>query len=58
MVYTTIDITTVVGPSNYDMIQIYTLSEDGEKLTRLEEFFDSKVYLEVAAAFGGGPKGK
>ncbi|KAI5362371.1 Putative NTF2-like domain superfamily protein [Septoria linicola] len=57
-VYTTIEIVTAVGPFNYEMIQIYTLSGDGEKLTRLEEFFDSKVYLEVAATFGGGPQAK
>ena len=35
------------------MIQFYTFNENGDKLTRLEEFFDSKAYLDVLAAVGG-----
>ncbi|PPJ54287.1 hypothetical protein CBER1_06560 [Cercospora berteroae] len=48
MVYSSLKITIPSGRDfEYDMIQIMCFNEDGTLMTRLEEFFDSKAYLEV-----------
>ncbi|PIA94810.1 hypothetical protein CB0940_08222 [Cercospora beticola] len=48
MVYSPLKITVPSGRDfEYDMIQIIHFNEDGTLMTRLEEFFDSKAYLEV-----------
>ncbi|GAB1741818.1 hypothetical protein NU219Hw_g7225t1 [Hortaea werneckii] len=38
---------------DYEIVQMFTLNETGEKLLRLDEFFDSKVYLEMSAVLEG-----
>lgn len=48
MVYSSLRISVPSGQDfEYDMIQIMSFNEDGTLMTRLEEFFDSKAYLEV-----------
>jgi len=39
-----------------EMVQLMSFDESGEKLVRLEEFFDSKRYLEILA--GGKENGE
>nr|POE87429.1 hypothetical protein CFP56_30018 [Quercus suber] len=45
-----ISATTAVGQRTWDLIQMMSFNETGEKLIRLDEFFDSKVYLEMMQA--------
>lgn len=35
------------GHKSWELIQIMSFDQTGEKLTRLDEFFDSKVYLDM-----------
>lgn len=34
---------------DYEIVQMFTLNETGEKLLRLDEFFDSKIYIEMTS---------
>ncbi|GIZ45502.1 hypothetical protein CKM354_000866500 [Cercospora kikuchii] len=55
MVYSSLKITIPSGREfEYDMIQIMSFNEDGSLMTRLEEFFDSKAYLEVLESVQNG----
>ena len=47
--YGSITAQTPAGPREWELIQLFTFNEDGTKLTRLDEFFDSKVYLDMIA---------
>ncbi|KAI6822742.1 hypothetical protein KC332_g1182 [Hortaea werneckii] len=38
---------------DYEIVQMFTLDETGEKLLRLDEFFDSKVYMEMSSVIKG-----
>ena len=48
-VYATITAETIVGPASWELIQMLSFNESGDKLVRLDEFFDSKVYLDMMA---------
>ncbi|KAF2215292.1 hypothetical protein CERZMDRAFT_82325 [Cercospora zeae-maydis SCOH1-5] len=55
MVYNSLNITIPSGQEfAYDMIQIMTFDGDGTLMTRLEEFFDSKAYLDVLQTVRNG----
>lgn len=38
-----------IGPRTYELIQMLTFDETGEKSVRLDEFFDSKFYVDISA---------
>ncbi|KAI7462194.1 hypothetical protein KC367_g3425 [Hortaea werneckii] len=38
---------------HYELVQMFTLNKTGEKLLRLDEFFDSKVFLEMSSVMKG-----
>lgn len=33
----------------YEIVQMFTLNETGEKLLRLDEFFNSTIYVEMSS---------
>lgn len=47
--YGSVGAQTVTGPRSWELIQIFSFNETGDKLVRLDEFFDSKVYLDMIA---------
>ncbi|KAI7526093.1 hypothetical protein KC331_g17162 [Hortaea werneckii] len=38
---------------DYEIVQMFTLNETGEKVLRLDEFFDSKVFMEMSSVLEG-----
>jgi hypothetical protein len=36
-----------VGPKDWQLVMMMSFDETGEKLVRLDEFFDSKLYVEM-----------
>jgi len=45
----TVGAQTSAGPKEWELVQMLSFDETGERLTRLDEFFDSKFYLEMVA---------
>ena len=38
------DVLSVIGPASIEFVMMLSFSETGEKVTRIDEFFDSAVY--------------
>ena len=39
-----VDVQSVIGPASMEFVLMLSFNETGEKVTRIDEFFDSAVY--------------
>lgn len=44
VLYATVDTLTVIGPASMEFVMMLKFDETGNKVTRIDEFFDSAVY--------------
>ena len=50
VVYAHVYVTTAGGEQDWELVQMLSFDESGEKVTRFEEFFDTKVFLDQMEA--------
>ena len=58
VVYGHADVQSVIGPASIEFVMMLTFDGMGEKVVRIDEFFDSKVYSEFFAKLGELQKDK
>ena len=42
--YAIVDVKSILGPASMEFVMMLSFNETGDKVTRIDEFFDSAVY--------------
>lgn len=52
VIYGNVDVQSLIGPASMELVLMMSFNDAGDKVTRIDEFFDSAVYNSFFAKLG------